>query len=121
MGDLVGMEEMAETARRAWGVFAGLVLSATPLALGPIVVAKPYSWVSQTTSGAAQALEGAGVSRLGFLLFGLGVLWLGVLRKSPWGRIGWGLHLVLALAMIASAVVPRHAGVYLQPYLTRVG
>lgn len=61
------------------GFTAVLVLlgvSAVALAVAPVVLDESYSWVEHTTSQAGgQGVDGAWMARLGFLLFGLAVIW----------------------------------------------
>jgi TRAP-type mannitol/chloroaromatic compound transport system permease large subunit len=54
-------------------------------------------------------LEGAWLARLGFLLFGLGVIWLSSGAGDEWG--GWGvqLHTSFGVLMIAAAVFSARA------------
>lgn len=83
----------------------GLAGSLTALTLAPTLMPASYSWVSQTTSeSAAQGVEGAWLARLGFLLFGLSVLWLGRLSGEDWGAPGTLLHGAFGVLMIAAAV-----------------
>ncbi|WP_369685115.1 DUF998 domain-containing protein [Haladaptatus sp. YSMS36] len=64
-----------------------------------------YSWVSHTTSeAAAQGVSAAWVARLGFLLFGLGVLWLTAERRVAWNRLPTVFHSGFGAFMVATAV-----------------
>ena len=64
-----------------------------------------YSWIAHTTSEpAAQGVEGACLARLGFLLFGLGVLWVAQLRSPAWGRWATLFHVSFGALMIGTAV-----------------
>ena len=64
-----------------------------------------YSWISHTTSeSAAQGVDGAWLARLGFLLFGLGVIWLAALKRRVWGCWATVLHISFGVFMIAAAV-----------------
>lgn len=95
--------------RQPGGVVVCLVLSAMFLGLAPLLMPESYSWIAHTTSeSAAQALEGAWLARLGFLAFGLAVLWLSSLATSSWGKWGTGLNRTFAILMIfASAFSHR--------------
>ena len=67
-------------------VLVGLGASAAMLALAPILMPAGYSWLSKTTSeSAAQGVDGAWLTRLGFVVFGLSVLLLTVARRRAWG------------------------------------
>lgn len=95
---------MDDRSRRA-GIVALLVLSAASLGLAPLALPPSYSWIRQTTSeSAAQGVQGAWVARLGFLLFGLAVLWLVSFVGPRWGR--WGARFLGAFGvlMLATAV-----------------
>lgn len=53
-----------------------LILSVLALLFAPSQMPASYDWVQHTTSeSAAQGIEGAWVARLGFMLFGLVVIW----------------------------------------------
>ncbi|MDJ1431459.1 DUF998 domain-containing protein [Halostagnicola sp. A-GB9-2] len=94
-----------EQAYTAAGVLACLVTSALALAFAPVLMPAGYSWISHTTSeSAAQGINGAWLARLGFLLFGLGVIWLAALKRRAWGRWGTVLHISFGIFMIAAAV-----------------
>ncbi|HEX6116493.1 MAG TPA: DUF998 domain-containing protein [Solirubrobacterales bacterium] len=81
-----------------------LALSAASIALAPTLMPDTYSWTSHTTSeSAAQGVDGAWLARLGFLLLGLAVIWLAVLKRASWGSWGMALHLSFGALMIATA------------------
>jgi uncharacterized membrane protein YhaH (DUF805 family) len=81
-----------------------LVASAASLALAPALMPESYSWVSHTTSeSAAQGVDGAWLARIGFLIFGLGVLALGRICSASWGRLAAASHAVFGISMIATA------------------
>ncbi|MFP9193123.1 DUF998 domain-containing protein [Natrialbaceae archaeon A-CW1-1] len=64
-----------------------------------------YSWIAHTTSeSAAQRVDGAWLARLGFLLFGFGVIWLAALKPRTWGRWATVLHTSFGIFMLAAAV-----------------
>jgi hypothetical protein len=63
-----------------------------------------YSWILHSTSeSAAQGLSGAWVARLGFLLFGLGVLWLAASPVPAWGAWASLLHGCFGVMMLGTA------------------
>ncbi len=63
-----------------------------------------YSWIRHTTSeSAAQGVEGAWLARLGFVIFGLGVLWLTSALRRIWGRLAILLHTAFGFFMVATA------------------
>ena len=62
-----------------------------------------YSWIRHTTSeSAAQGVECAWLARLGFIAFGLGVLWLTATLRAVWGRIAIFLHAAFGVFMVAT-------------------
>lgn len=89
---------------RQWAAAACLLGSAVALGAAPLLMPDSYSWLVNTTSeSAAQRLTGAWLARLGFLLFGLGVLWVSSLAASGWGRWGQLLHSSFGVFMLATA------------------
>jgi hypothetical protein len=89
----------------AAGIIACLVTSALALVFAPKLMPPDYSWLTHTTSeSAAQGVDGAWLARLGFLLFGLGVIWLAALKRRAWGRWAPVLHVCFGVFMIAAAV-----------------
>jgi hypothetical protein len=86
------------------GILAGLVGSTVALGIAPALMPDSYSWVEHTTSqSAAQGVEGAWLARLGFLLFGLTVLWLARTARRRWGVMGVTLHGAFGIAIVATA------------------
>lgn len=87
-----------------WVILAGLVASAVAISVAPTMMPPGYSYVSQTTSeSAAQGLHGAWVARLGFVCFGLSVIFLATLRRRQWGSWAVGLHATFGALMTATA------------------
>ena len=83
---------------------AGLAASAVALLAAPAALPPGYSWISRTTSeAAAQALSGAWLTRLGFLLFGVSVLVITDVCRRHWGRWGTALHAAFGVLMFAAA------------------
>lgn len=88
--------DSATVRRRSWspewhrrGVLLLLLASALALGIAPVLMPDTYSLVAHGTSdSAAQGVSWAWIARLGFLLFGVGVLWLAVLARPRWGVIG---------------------------------
>lgn len=103
----------------AAGVFGGLAASAVALASAPVLLPADYSWIGHTTSeSASQGVEGAWLARLGFLLFGLAVIWLAALKRVTWGRWASVFHISFGIFMIAAAVFsarPWDAGMPYDP------
>ena len=90
---------------RAIGVVLCLVISAVTLAAAPILLPGDYRWIAHTTSeAAAQRVDGAWLARSGFLLFGMGVIWLASGARELWGKWGTVLHTSFGVLMIAAAV-----------------
>lgn len=86
------------------GVPLVLVLSALSLGLAPLAMPDGYSWILHSTSeSAAQGLSGAWVARLGFLLFGLGVLWLAASPVRGWGVWASLMHGCFGVMMLGTA------------------
>lgn len=82
-----------------------LVISALALGMAPLLMPESYSWVANTTSeSAAQGLPGAWLARSGFVLFGVGVIWLAFKSPGRWGRWGAATHISFGLLMVAAAV-----------------
>ncbi|MGB7980567.1 MAG: DUF998 domain-containing protein [Candidatus Nanopelagicales bacterium] len=88
------------------------------LALAPLGLPSSYSWVRLGTSeAAAQGVAGAWVTRAGFVLLGLAVLGVCVLRHGAWRSLATGLHACFGVGMVMVAVyshAPWEAGV---PYV----
>jgi hypothetical protein len=99
----------------AIGVLFLLALSALALLLAPSLMPEGYSWITHTTSeSAAQNLEGAWLARLGFLLFGLAVVWLATECRSSWARGAVWMHLAFGVFMLSTAAFSH------QPWLDGV-
>ncbi len=81
-----------------------LVLSATLIYTAPLAMPENYSiTVHSISESAAQGLQHAWIARMGFLLFGLGVLWLSLTRRQVWPRGAYWMQLVFALSMLGTA------------------
>lgn len=81
-----------------------LLISASALVLAPRLMPASYNWLRHTTSeSAAQGVTGAWLARLGFLLFGLAVVWIATVRRRAWPAPVWALHLTFGVLMIATA------------------
>lgn len=86
-------------------LMAALASSMLLLALAPIALPQSYSWVELGTSeAAAQGIAGAWVTRAGFVLFGLAVLGVCVLRHRAWKALATGLHGCFGVGMGMVAV-----------------
>lgn len=83
---------------------AALAGSALALALAPVVLAPSYSWVENTTSEAGgQGVDGAWLARLGFVVFGLAVLWVAHLRHERWQQPATVLHVLFGVCLMGVA------------------
>ena len=83
---------------------AGLAGSALALALAPMVLAPSYSWVENTTSEAGgQGVDGAWLARLGFVVFGLAVLWVAHLRRERRQQPATALHVLFGACLMGVA------------------
>jgi hypothetical protein len=81
-----------------------LLLSASALGLAPRLMPASYDWLRHTTSeSAAQGVTGAWLARLGFLLFGLAVMWIAIARRPAWSVPVRAMHLTFGLMMIGTA------------------
>jgi hypothetical protein len=77
--------------------------SALALAVAPVLMPTSYSWIVHTTSeSAAQGIEGAWLARLGFLLFGFGVLVL-VWAHPAWSPRARASHTAFGVLMVSAA------------------
>jgi hypothetical protein len=104
--DARGRADATEPGGRAGAVVVliGFAASVAALAVAPAVTPPDYSWVSQTTSeSAAQGVQGAWVARLGFVLFGLSVIFLAFICRRRWGPWAASLHGTFGALMIAAA------------------
>lgn len=81
-----------------------LAISLLALLLAPLQMPDGYSWLRHTTSeSAAQGTPGAWLARLGFLVFGLTVLWIASQQSERWTvPVRW-LHAAFGVLMIATA------------------
>lgn len=110
----------SDVADQRWrtALMAALASSMLLLSLAPIVLPESYSWLELGTSeAAAQGIAGAWVTRAGFVLFGLAVLGVCVLRHRAWKTLATGLHGCFGVGMIMVAVyshAPWEVGV---PYV----
>lgn len=101
------------------GIVVLLVTSALCIFLAPLAMPLGYSWLSNSISeSAAQGLRLAWIARLGFILFGLAVLWLVLFRRTTWARGVYWMQLVFAIFMLGTAAFshkPWVAGVTFDP------
>ena len=87
------------------GIAVCIIASGLALAIAPLFMPEGYSWIKHTTSeSAAQGVAAAWIARLGFLLFGLGVIWLTVERRGTWKRWAALFHAGFGVFMVATAV-----------------
>ena len=71
--------------RFRWAVAGLLLVSFLALLLAPTQMPASYDWLRHTTSeSGAQGITGAWLARLGFLLFGLAVIWQTTLLHDEW-------------------------------------
>lgn len=85
-------------------IIVAFLASIACLVIAPLALPDSYSVVEHTTSeAAAQATEGAWLARSGFLLFGLGVFCLSIVKRD-WPMSVRYLHGLFGVAMIATAV-----------------
>lgn len=99
------------------GIAVSLLASALAIAISPLFMPEGYSWVTHTTSeSAAQGVTAAWISRLGFLLFGLAVIWLAAERRSVWRRWATAFHTGFGVFMVATAVFSTRSWDVTVPY-----
>lgn len=92
-----------------------LFASVVCLAIAPAAVPEGYSAVEHTSGeAAAQGTAGAWLARTGFLLFGLAVFCLSIVKRG-WPESGRYAHGLFGLLLIAAAVYSH------RPYLEGVG
>lgn len=102
------------TRRRTWAVVA-LVASLAATAAGPLLLTADYDVVRHTTSeAAAQGVDGAWLTRLGFVLFGTGVL---TAYPDRGGRVGRVLHGVFGASLVLVAVFASRPWQEAAPYV----
>jgi len=93
----------APSSTQSLGVVVLLAVAIVAL-VTPFAMPASYSWTEHGISeSAAQGVDGAWVTRTGFILFGLAVLWLTRLRRDAWKLVGTGLHGAFAVSMFAVA------------------
>lgn len=87
-----------------------LLISILSLLIAPAFMPEDYSWVSNTTSeSAAQGLANAWIARLGFVSFGLAVIWQSVLTKNTWSKVARINHFAFGVSMLlVAAFSKRH-------------
>lgn len=80
------------------------VCSALSLLLAPLLMPESYDWIAHTTSeSGAQGVAGAWLARTGFVLYGLAVFLL-IILKSGWTGSARIIHVIFSVAMIGNAV-----------------
>ena len=81
-----------------------LVASAVLFAIAPAFMPADYDWISQSISeSGAQQLDGAWVTRLGFILFGVGALLVTAIRHAVWRAAATTLIAAFGVLMLAVA------------------
>ena len=71
--------------RFRWAIAGLLLTSLLALLLAPTQMPASYDWLRHTTSeSGAQGITGAWLARLGFLLFGLAILWQTAVLHKIW-------------------------------------
>lgn len=85
-------------------VISLLLIAMAALVTAPALMPDSYDWLRHTTSeSAAQGVQGAWLARLGFLCFGLGVLWLAAQMRGAWPWPVRALHAAFGVLMMATA------------------
>jgi len=80
------------------------LISILLLLYAPNLMPESYNWIEHTTSeSAAQGISGAWMARLGFIIFGMAVLWQSQLLKSQWSRASYICFIAFGISMISTA------------------
>ena len=112
MSELLSPIRSNEPSRAMPGVIGLLLLSAVSMGVAPLLMPASYSSIANTTSeSAAQGEEYAWVARLGFLAFGLAVLWLAAALGKSWARGAQWLHVAFGVLMTATAAFSHRSWV----------
>lgn len=112
VSELLSPIRASEPSGAMLGVVGLLLLSAVALGVAPLLMPASYSSLANTTSeSAAQGVEYAWVARLGFLAFGLAVLWLAAALRKSWARGAQWLHMAFGVLMIATAAFSHRSWV----------
>jgi hypothetical protein len=86
------------------GIFGLLAAALVAFGLGPFLLPESYSVVEDGISeSGAQGIEQAWPTRLGFIAFGLAVVWLTAVRRSDWQPLASLLHLLFGVSMFGVA------------------
>ncbi|HET6273759.1 MAG TPA: DUF998 domain-containing protein [Bacteroidota bacterium] len=89
---------------KAISILALLLISVGSLLAAPSFMPESYSWISHTTSeSAAQGLKDAWLARLGFVTFGLAVMWIASSSRSWWAQGAVWFHNSFGVFMVATA------------------
>ncbi|HEX4950829.1 MAG TPA: DUF998 domain-containing protein [Blastocatellia bacterium] len=87
-----------------------LAISLLALLLAPAQMPADYSWIRHTTSeSAAQGVQGAWLARLGFMLFGLMVIWLAQSLREEWPTAVRWMQAAFGVFMVGAAVFSKRA------------
>lgn len=87
-----------------------LAIAAASLLAAPVFMPASYSWLAHTTSeSGAQGVAYAWVARLGFLAFGLAVLWLAAVSRTVWANAALWRHVAFGVFMTATAAFSHRA------------
>lgn len=99
------------------GITLLLLMSAFCVYIAPLVMPRDYNWLTNAISeAAAQGLQYAWLTRLGFLMFGLAVLWLVVYKRDTWSRgVSW-MQLIFAVSMLGTAAFSHKPWIAAVPY-----
>lgn len=101
---------------KSGAILLGLALSASALALAPLLMPDSYSWIANTTSeSAAQGVGGAWLARLGLGAFGLTVLAL-AWSHPTWEPAARFAHIGFGIMMTVTSVASTRAWVPGAPF-----
>lgn len=90
------------------GLSIVFIASIVCLSVSPFFMPIDYSWIANTTSeSAAQGLRNAWIARLGFVTFGLAVIWQSAYLKSGWSISVRCFHSIFGISMLFVAVFSK--------------
>lgn len=92
------------------GLSVVFIISVASILISPFFMPMDYSWITNTISeSAAQGLNNAWITRLGFITFGLGVIGLSVYLNNDWPITVRVCHAIFGISMLfVAAFSMRH-------------
>jgi len=94
-----------------------LAISASLIYLAPLAMPPDYSVISNVISeSAGQKVEGAWIARLGFIFFGLTVMWLSASSRTQWAKGAYWFHMAFGILMVSTAAFSHRPWMENIPY-----